>query len=158
MKIGQQLEKMRAALADWARGNGGTIAIASDPVHLWHLLSAAPGGVRGVLLFDAEEVRGEIGELGRVDRKFILVISRGRGFNAERSDALTKGSGGGKALFDLVEEAREVLRSLEVENADDIDEVTLNYSRTSRFDPGDLILDTYQIEFQCPAQLPEQSD
>jgi len=155
MTISEQLIKLRDALADWARENSGSVVVASDPVHLWNLLSTKPGAPRGILLFDSEEKRGDIEEAGRVDRKFLLVISRGRGFTADRADALTKGSAGGKPLFDLVEEAREIVRSIEVESPEEIDEVVTNHLRTARFDSGDLIVDAYQIEFSLATQLPE---
>ena len=43
--------------------------------------------------FDAEVKRGEYEESGRVDRKFLVIVSRGRGFTFDPGDSLTAGFG-----------------------------------------------------------------
>ena len=140
MTIAQHLSTVREALAPWAQSIGGSIAVAGDAAHLWNLLAEKPGAFRGALMFSTETPRGEL-ETGRVDRKYILVLSRGRGFTADRGDNFTKGSAGGKALYEIAEEARELIRSAEVESADDIDETSVVYLSMSRFDTGDLVTD-----------------
>ena len=158
MTIAEHLEAVSEVLAPWAQDIGGRVAIAGDANHLWNLLAEKPGAFRGVLLFDVETPRGELDELGRVDRKYILVISRGRGFTADRGDNFTKGSAGGKALYEIAEEARELIRFAEVESPEDIDETRVVYLGTRRFDTGDLVTDAIQIEFQIAAGLPENRE
>jgi hypothetical protein len=154
MTIGEQLELTRDTLLPWAQEIKGRVEIAADPVHLLGLLGTSPGAPRIVVLFDAEEKRGEYEETGRVDRKFLVVVSRGRGFKLDPADALLEGVAGGKPLYDLVEEAREMVRQIQFEAA--TTEVRPDYKGTRRLQLEGMVVDAYQIEFTIGVQLPER--
>ena len=151
MTIAAQLGVVRAALAAWALNHRGTAAIAGDPVHLFSLLrSGVPGAVRALVIFQDELKRGEIEEAGFVDRTYVVIVSRGRGFTIEPSDSLVKTVGSGEALYDLVEGVRDVLRDLQfgddTEDRPDVKKITL-------FSMAEQLTDAYQIEFTIGCQL-----
>ncbi len=152
MTIAEQLNFIADALKPWAEETKTRIEIALDPLHVIGLISTAPGAARVILMFDGEDKRGEFEESGRVDRKFLLVVSRGRGLTLQPGDALTQGVAGGKPLYDLIEEAREMVRALRFDEAETIP----NYLATRRLTLGDNLVDAYQIEFSIGTQLPEQ--
>jgi len=93
--------------------DGAKAYIASDFVHAWEILLNKPGTCKIAILFEDEKARvnfagGDI--TGRVNRYIDVMISRGRGLDAIRSGNLSEGVGGGRPLFDLAEEMRDVLR------------------------------------------------
>lgn len=151
MKIADQLKLMREAFAAWALAFGGSAAIAADPAHLFGLLMTKPGAVRACILFDSETPVGEIDEGGKVERKFLVCISRGRGFTLSAAESLTDESGRGAAMFDLIETAREVGRGLvfAVETTDGAPA----YAGCRRVELEGLVVDAYQLEFNVVTQL-----
>lgn len=155
MTIAEHLLFIAAALKDWAQETKGRVEIASDAMHLLGLLSTSPGAPRCVVMFDSEEKRGEFEESGGVDRKFLVIVSRGRGFTLE-GDSLVKGAAGGKPMYDLCEEVREIIRALRFTDAG-ATEVLPNYLATRRFTLEESATDAYQIEFSTGVQLPEQT-
>ena len=160
MTIAAQLNAVVAALKAWCETRGSTAEVAGDPFHLLALLQTKPGSVRAVVLFAGETKRGEIEESGIVDRSFSVVLSRGQGLTLSPGDSLVKGAGGGPPLFQLVEEARQIVRGLQFEDTlvipiDSLTtEVTPNYLGCEPFAVDDKRLDAYQLNFQIGTQLP----
>lgn len=152
MTISDQLKFIKAQLTPWITEVKGRVEIAADAVHLLGLLALSPGAPRVVILFDGEDKRGEYEELGKVDRKFMVVISRGRGFKLDPGAALTEGVAGGPALYDLFEQCREVIRDIVFDRAT-TDGIT-NYTAGLRFSLEENAVDAYQINFSIGVQLP----
>src|SRR6516162_4369521 len=117
MTIAAQLKQIRDTFDAWARGNSGTVAVASDPYHIAYLLVTGPGATKCAIMCHGEHKRGEYEESGMVDRVFWVVISRGKGMKVEPGASLTEGVAGGKPIFDLLEEAREIIRALSFDAA-----------------------------------------
>ncbi len=155
MTIKEQVQAVVKELNSWARTNGGRAVMASGPVHVLELLREQPGGVTAAVLFDSEDPRGEMSETGKVDRGFKLILSRGKGFRIESGESLVDGVAGGRPLFDLVEEAREIVRGIEftAEGGDPEDQV-VQYRGTSNFEVQGFVLDAYEVRFGAGAQLP----
>lgn len=112
-RIKEQCEGIRAALD--GRLDGAKAYIATDFVNAWEILLNKPGTCKVAILFESEKARvnfagGDI--TGRVNRYIDVMISRGRGLKDVRSDNLTEGVGGGKPLFELAEDMRDILRCL----------------------------------------------
>lgn len=152
MTISEQLEQIRDSLTDWSADVKGRVEIAADAIHLLGLLAVSPGAPRVVVMFDSETKFGSNEELGKVERKFMVVVSRGRGFTLNPADSVTVGSAGGRPLYQLVEECREVLRAIV------FDRETTNgmpdYLGTTRFSLEESALDAYQINLAILTQLP----
>jgi hypothetical protein len=141
------------ALDAWARKHGGRAEIAGDPAHLFALLSHGPGAVRACIMLRRELKRGEHEEAGYVDRTFIVTISRGRGFTLEPSDALIRQTTVGAPLFDLAEEARDIVRAIDYPLEDT--DWTVDYQSTDLFEfPTENPVDAYQLTFSIGCQLP----
>lgn len=156
MTIAAQLNQVATALDAWAKEHGGTAEVAADPFHLFALLGNKPGGVRAVVLFAGEAKRGEYEEQGAVDRSFGVIISRGRGFTLDPSASLVKGAGGGEPLYDLIEEARQLIRRISFDA--ETTEVTPNYLGCDLFPASEgKPVDAYQLNFSIGTQLPVAS-
>ena len=154
MTIAEQIAVIKAALVSWSKQNKGNVHVAGDAAHLFRLLANSPGSLRAVILFDAETKRGEFESSGGVDRKFLVVISRGVGFKLDPADNLVEGSAGGRPLYDLIEEGRETVRALRFTGDGQI-EPEPDYKGTNRTQfEGLLATDAYQIEFTLGTQLP----
>jgi hypothetical protein len=167
VKIRAQLEQVHAALDTWARGERGRAEIASDPFHLFSLLLENPGGVRAIVQFQGETIRG-MEEASLVDRTFLVVISRTRPLSVDASASLVKTTtgGGARPLFDLVEDARQIIRGLQFDaeapadsgygpTAQATTEITpLVRSVQPLSVPDGVLSDAYQIEFSIGTLLP----
>lgn len=154
MTIVEQSKILESALAAWAEGNSGHASVASDVVHLVELLRMRPGAPKLAILF-AEETPREPEELGRVDRVFRVVAARGRGFRLDTGESLTDGAGGGKPMFDIMEEAREIVRGLVIR--DDVleeEEWSPVYKGCRAFEVQGIVMDAYEMTFGLAAQLP----
>lgn len=141
-------------MKEWAKENGGTVEIGTDIVHVFALLQTKPGGFRAILHWRAEDKRGEYEEAGQVDEKFWVVLSFGRSLALNKGDALVDGqAGGGKAIFDLVEECRDLMRGLDFDA--DTTEGTVDYKGARPFEvPSDTVMDAVELEFWIGNQLP----
>lgn len=153
MKISEILISIEAALKVWAKPHAGTVHLAGDPLHLFSLLGDKPGGVRAAIMVRDGQKRGEYEEAGQEDVTFLVVVSRGRGFKAEPADNLVRGSGGGAPLYDLVEQIRDVVRGIDLD--DETTEVTFDFKGFGPYhNPFEILADAYQLEFSIGRQLP----
>ena len=153
MKISEQLEAFLAVLGDWAKQYGGVAKVAGDKSQLIALLSQKPGAPRVAIVFISEVPRGEINpeDMDRVDREFWIIVSRGQGFKQDAGDSLTKGAGGGPPMFDLVEEARDVARGVQLDPA--TTERPVVYGGMESFDPEASQSDAYAIKVKIGTDI-----
>ena len=152
MKISTQLKRIAADLQEWASGQGGTAAIAGDIAHAWNLLQNKPGAVRVVVLWIEDIPRGEHHEAGVADRKFTVLLSRGRGFTLDPATPLVETTASGKPMYDLAEELRDVLRGIAFDGDDT--ESILEVDRVGAFDAGQRLTDAQSIDCQIGVQYP----
>jgi hypothetical protein len=153
MTIAEQMSALRDTLDPWANQNGGKAFVASDMVHLWEIAWAKPDSPRVIICYMGEDIRGDFSlaaSLHRVDRQFSVMMTRGRGFNPDRGDSLTDQRGTARPLFDLVEEAREIIRAI----IGISEELPVDYKGVRTVQLGDQIIDAYMIEFSCATDLP----
>lgn len=155
--VKDQLESMRYTLDTWAQQYNGKAFIASDLNHMWKVAWQSSSQLRIICVYMGEVIRGDFkiaAATGRVDREFNVMLTRGKGFNQERGDSLTKQVGNEPPLFDLVEEARDILRSL----VDISAEAPVDYKGIRTMQMGELILDAYIVEFSVATDLPSLAD
>lgn len=140
-----------AALEPWAAKNRGRVFPASDVVDCIDQLRSKPGTATAAVLWVKETPRTpELSILGRVDRLFKIVISRGRGFKIVSGESLTGGVAGGRALFDLVEEARELLAALRMEDMEEDEQPV--YEGAGPFEVDGIVWDAVEIRLTLAAQ------
>lgn len=158
MKISDQLESIRGVLDAWAKNeSGGKAFVASDPSHMWEMAYAASDKLRVIICFMGEEARGDnkyAARTHRVDRRFNVVVTRGRGFNADRGESLTVAIGNARPLFDLFEECRDLVRAIVNISA----ELPVDYTGAREFQMGEIIMDAYVIDFLTAVDLPYFAD
>jgi hypothetical protein len=152
------LQTLAAYFDSWAAENGGKAYPAFDLSHLFEILSSKPGVPRVAVMVQGEETResfpgAEV--LGRVDRRFWLLISRGRGLQHNRGASLTDGAGGGKPMLQLVRELRDQCRAFNTGGWDSAMEFQIYYKGYQAWgiELG-FPADTYRIEFELGCQLP----
>lgn len=157
MTIKEQMNKIIAALGEWCKTNNGSVKIANDVPHLFTILGVNPGSPRTAILFAGEVMRSpDRPETGRVDRKYWIAVSRGRGFLVEQGKSLTEGVGGGAPMFQLVEEAREIVRA--IRGATAADEPLPYYISIELMAFEGVTTDTYRLEVVFASDIPEQLD
>lgn len=153
MKIREQIERVLKSVGPWAQGEKGTAEIASDPFHLFGILMENPGGLRVLVMFKEETKRGDFEELGVVDRSFTVVLSRTKPMFVNAAEGLIKPSAGGKAMFDLVEGCRDVIRGVQFDEG--TTEVTPDFRSAGPMPmPDGVVSDAFAIEFGIGTQLP----
>lgn len=156
MKISSQAEIIKSALKPWAIKDGGTALVASDLRHLWEIAYQQTVGPRAILCYEGEAVRGDFSvaaALGRVDRQWILAVTRGRGFNADRGDSLTKTVQNSRPFYDLVEEARDIIRGLQGISVD----APVDFRSIEAMQKLDDLMDAYFIRFSVATDLPRMT-
>ena len=118
-------------------------------------LRGKPGAPTAAVLWQSEHPDGRYAEEGKVLRMFKIVVSRGRGLKLVTGESLSEGVAGGPAMFDLVEQAREIARNLRME--DEPGELQLPiYKGSGPFLVHGYILDAMEIRFALYAQIPFQ--
>jgi len=154
--IADQMNQIIGVLKTAAQDNGGDAFIANDLVHMWKQLFDKSNAEKVLLMYNGEQVRGEFGiaaPLGRVDRQFIVVVSRGRSLMVERGSPLTNQNQNAIPLFTVVEGYRDIIRGLILDPQ--WTEYPIDYQGVMPFPVGDggPIIDALQIQFSVGTQL-----
>lgn len=156
MNISAQMILIRDTLAETLRPDSATVFIAGDPYQLVTLLRETTKGVRVGVLFSSEDKRGDYEERGAVDREFWVVASRGQGLKLEPGASLVEGQGGGRPLFDVMEDIRQAIRGLSFDA--ETTEVTPDFRGIKTFNTEGYLVDAYQITFTIGVQLPAPNE
>ncbi len=153
MKISQQAKAIVQGVNTWAQANGGSAVVAADLRHLWEIVRLQSASPRVIVCYDGERIRGDFewaSQAGRVDRRFIVALTRGRGLNLSRGDNLAETLQASRPLFDLLEELRDVIRCLRDISVEDV-----MYTGVDSMTIADVLADGYMIKFMVAADLPE---
>lgn len=149
---------IRDQFQDWVQATEGSgkAVVASSLSHMWQMAWNNTAGLRVFVVYAGEGIRNSNGEgvgapLGRVDCKWTVAVSRGRGFAAERGDTLTADVQDARPLFDLLDEAIELARSLMTDPATTEQPTDYIGCRPMVF-PNGQIADGYLIDFSVGNQ------
>ncbi len=156
MTTAEQANAILAALGDWVANNKGRAFLAADEPSCLEQLRAKPGAPSAAVLWLDEKPRGHNPEEGKVLRAFKIVISRGRGLSLLTGDSLTKGAAGGEPMFDLIEQARETIRSLRMDDQPGELQAPI-YHGAGAWRVHGYLLDAYEIRFALFADIPQQT-
>ena len=132
---------------------GGIVMIAPDVVQMWRWAYNNTQTLRAIICCTGEDIRGPFSIAAathRVDRQFTLLVSRGRQFTVDTSVSLTQTYGNAQPLFQIVEEARDLIRSM----LDISAELPVDYKGFHHVSLEGNMLDAYGIEFSVAADLP----
>lgn len=116
MKISDQAESIRQSLQTWAQPKGGVASVCYDLQEMWETAYKATDKPRLLLTYAGEDVRSEFSIAAathRVDRKWQLAATRGKGFTANRGTPLTTTVQNAEPFYNYVEEVRDLVRALD---------------------------------------------
>ena len=159
MKIADQLAGIRNVFDLWLQDSEhkGKVFICSDLYHLWGILFDNVETLKVLVMYNGETQRTTFpgGALtARVDRRFLVVISRGRGLSVvDRGLPLVASYQNARPLFDIVDEARDVCRGLIWDAAFTERPTDFDGIRPFNTEGSGMIVDAYQIEFHVGTQL-----
>ena len=156
--ISMQCNWIRDVLKGWAVSEGGIAIIAHDISHMWELAFVTSKVPRCIITFAGEDIRGDFSiaaATSRVDRHFIVLVTRARGYTANRGDTLTEQINDHRPFYDLLEEARDLIRVLQFDPSvtEAMDGDPVDYRGIKPALPEDFPLDAYMIEFSIGTQL-----
>jgi hypothetical protein len=156
--ISFQCKWIRDVLSNWAKAEGGVAVIAHDLNSMWELAFNTSKVPRCIICFTGETIRGDADTAAytsRVDRDYVVLITRGKGATANRGDTLTEQIGDQRPFYDLLEEARDLIRVIQFDPSvtEAYDTMPLDYKGIRPALPEDYPLDAYMIEFSIGTQL-----
>jgi hypothetical protein len=155
LSIIEQAKVIKEALDLWAPQDAGKCIIASNIYDMWAMASNNAQGARAILAYHGETIRGDFpvaAFLSRIDRQWQLAILRPQGPAPERGSQLTDPLGNNRPFYTLVEEARDIIRSL-VFDANFCERQVDYHGIKSMQMVNGQVLDGYIIEFSIGTQL-----
>jgi hypothetical protein len=108
MKISDQLMTIENTLKLWVSPIGGVAFKVHDLRHMWEQAAAKSDKPRVMIAYAGESSMGDEsvqGVLSRVKRKFAVLVTRGKGFTADRGATILD-------FADIVEDCREQCRGI----------------------------------------------
>ena len=109
---------------------------------------------RILICYNGEQSRGSFEQIARwhrVDRSWLVAVTKGRGYYSQRGDTLSNHLNVEMPLFDVVENVRDVVRFMET-----ISEETPmpDYRGIKPMQLGNLVVDGYLIEITTANDIP----
>ena len=153
ISISEQADQIRELLSPFAVKYGGSAEVVSNLKMMWTTVSMANDRPRIIIVYNGETIRGEFAAAAfncRVDRQWIVAVTRGRGWNINRGDSLYKTAGNADPLYTVVETVRDLIRSM----LGISEELPLDYKRISPMTSANENLDSYAIEFSTANDVP----
>lgn len=152
--ISQEANLIQEELQTWVRQYGGTAAVVSNLKELWNQASMNSQVPRILICYNGESSRGTFSQIStwhRVDRSWLIAVTKGRGYYSNRGDSLSNGLNVEMPLFDAVENVRDVVRFMQ-----NISEETPSpdYRSTKPMQMGNLVIDGYLIEITTANDIP----
>ena len=151
MTISELCTAFADALQTWANDYGGKAIIGQGPAHVVELLAAKPGAPLVAVLFDGD-TPVEVDESGLVRRRIKVVLSFPKTLKRRAGDALAGDGGGEPSQFDLVEEAREVVRQLDLDT--EAGERRGSWRGTAVYQVADMLFDAWEHTFEVICTVP----
>lgn len=151
--ISAQATQIAALLQPYAKKSGGDAQIVSNLKMLWMQAGMANDRPRILICYNGESIRGEFAVAAfnhRVDRQWVVAVTRGRGWNATRGTSLYKTVGNADPFYDVVEEVRELIRTMTGVS----EEFPVDFKRISPMSSENKALDSYAIEFSTSNDIP----
>lgn len=156
MTISEQATNIVGVMQKWMQTVKGDVEVCYDLRQMWEVASQASDKVRVLITYGGEEIRGEFAQaaiLGRVDRKWIVALVRGRGFNTTPGLALATSQQNAPAFYDQLDTFRDILRSIYFDP--NFCENPVDFRNIRPIAYGDETpLNGYMVEFTVGTQLP----
>jgi hypothetical protein len=154
LKVSDQALIIQQVLQSWAEPKGGVAVVASNLRDFWKQAATSSQKPRILICYNGDNSRGDFAHANdwhRVDRQWIVAVTRGRGFTANRGDTLSTTVGNMEPFYDSVEAVRDQIRTI-LNISEELP--TVDYKSTKAMQLGDLVVDGYTIEFSCANDIP----
>jgi hypothetical protein len=132
-----------------------SVDVVSNLRDLWNQAAINSQEPRVLICYGGSTARGNFGDLAvwnREDREFLVAVTRGRGYAANRGDTLTGGDTEQVPFYTVVETVRDWLREL---GPCITQEDLIDYRGVTAMQMGNLVVDGYLIKFTVAADLPQ---
>lgn len=152
--ISQQANFLQLALDAYANPLGGEAKVVSNLKDYWSQAKLSSQKPTILVCYQGDVARGPFEQANawvRVDRQWSVAVIRGRGFTSNRGDTLNSSQGGQIPFYDVVEQVRELLRSL-LGISEELP--TIDFKSIKPMSMGSDPLDGYEIQFSTANDLP----
>jgi hypothetical protein len=153
IKISYQTKFIQSQLQKWADENDGVAEIADDLEEMWRIAFNRSSSPRCIIAYLGEDIIGDDASsefIGRIERHFGVLVSSGKGYTPKRGDQLVEIVGNSKPFYDLLEEARDVIRVLQFDRR--VIMFPIKYKSMKPALPADAPMNAYMIEFSLICQ------
>ena len=149
----EQMQQMVDVLKPYAAKSGGFADVVSNLQMLWAQVSMANDRPRILICYNGQKIRGDFSVAAsnhRVDRQWIVAVTRGKGWSANRGDSVYKTVGNNDPFLDVVSEVTTLIRCMIGISG----EFPVDYKGDSPMSSGNKALDSYAIEFSTANDEP----
>lgn len=152
--IADEAKLIQDELSKWAEQYGGTAAVVSNLRDWWNQAATNSEVPRILICYNGETSRGSFSQIApwhRVDREWIIAVTKGRGYYPSRGSGLADADSTELPLYDAVESVRDIVRSMQT-----ISEETPSpdYRGIKPMQLGNLVVDGYQITITTANDIP----
>jgi len=152
--ISQEANLIQANLQEWVGQWGGSAEVVSNLRELWNQAALNSQSPRILVVYNGEVARGsfeQISRYHRVDRSWLIAVTKGRGYFSNRGASLSEHAQIEMPLFDVIENVRDLVRFM-----DYISEETPHpdYRSIKPMQLGNLVVDGYLIEITTANDIP----
>ena len=152
--IAEEAALIQAQLQAFVATFGGTASVVSNLREWWNQAATNSDSPRILICYMGEDSRGSFSQIApwhRVDRKWSVAVTRGRGFYANRGDSLLSADIPESPLFDIVETVRDIIRAMQT-----ISEETPSpdYRGIKPMQLGNIVVDGFEISFTTANDIP----
>ena len=155
MTINEQGHRILEIAHGWAADDGGRAELMFSLAHLWRMSANKASAPYVMVCYNGEDQRENFpgGAItGRVDRHWIVALRRDRQLNQNPGDSLSESRQNARPLYDLVDEMRDLCRSILFSPQNEERPVDFKSVRPM-VDPFGVPHDGYLVEFSVGTQL-----
>ena len=152
--ISDEAALILARLQEFAGRYGGVAAIVPNLRELWNQASINSQSPRILICYNGETARGTFSQISpwhRVDREWLIAVTKGRGYYATRGSGLSDASATETPLYDVLETVRDIVRGMQ-----NISEETPSpdFKSIRPMQLGNLVVDGFQITVTTANDIP----
>lgn len=152
--ISDEATLIQDKLQEWVSQYGGVASVVSNLRDFWNQSAINSQTPRILICYMGETARGSFSQISpwhRVDREWLIAVTKGRGYYPNRGAGLTDSTSTETPLYDVVETVRDIVRSMQT-----ISEETPSpdYRGITPMQLGNLVVDGFQIKITTANDIP----
>lgn len=153
--VAQEAKLIKEGLEPYVLESGGSVDVVSNLKELWNQSALNSQSPRVLICYMGEDSRGSFEQISRwhrVDRKWTVAVTKGRGYFSNRGSGLYDQTATEIPLYDVVESIRDQIR---FNNKISAETPSPDYRSIKPMSLGNLVLDGYTIEFTTANDIPQ---